>query len=881
MAYITYKMLLGFLTEKVGLSQTVIAKALNISKSSISRVLSGKMRQIAKGISCDGFYKAFEEFVDKNDTVRLYDYLVKNDAVDEDIKDAYSKTQAEIHENKTTAQETFSTFIKLLVERAEGSRSANLNDEEEAPAETVGFAPFKYHMSENFVGREDFIDKISSTLERCGMAIICGFGGLGKTQSALYYAKEKGCTSPQIVFFNDNLKKTLLDIPFSGLKGTPDGQPDDVDKRLKERLDVLRKFSADAVLIIDNMDVMEESLSLEDQKILEDLRKMKLQVLITSRNTRLYAEKYLIKIEPLSEENQMKLFLLNYMPDRAAHAGLSEDKLADYRKIFQKVSGHTMTIELIAKIMREYSESPKKILQTLEEGHGAEDLTIGVEKDGGYGHENIYQSISALFNISDIDEASKRILMNLSLASISGVRISFFNNFLLEGNNIKRISDLIHHGWIVRDSQPIPEDDRIHLHPLIKTVLLKNMSPSLEKCAAYIVAAIQAYMRDDEDITPMDRRDVCTILINAGEMFKDEYDASSVGLLLRQAEIIHKDSRYDEAWKQCKRVMELCESEAECAAEIRPAACRLQADIAVNLARYRIAIESYNEAIGMWEKQVKPPYEEIAKAYNRLANVYRKDSRYTSALDNFRLAENRMDVNGIDNPSLKADIFNNIGIVYINLDDLDKAMEYYKKACRIREEANPQDKRQLAYSYHNIGTVYQRKRMFEEAVEYHTKALDLRREVYRKDDPTIAESLTMLGNDYAEAAKDNAPEKYKIAIGYIDDGRKIRENSLGPDHPAMAWSYESLGKIFFYQGRFEEAQDCFQKCLRIRETRLGMAHAYTAQALFWLGKIDKALEQYDEAMECLEKALDIQGRVKPSAQKKTKALLEEIRNIRA
>ena len=64
MAYITYKMLLGFLTEKVGLSQTVIAKALNISKSSISRVLSGKMRQIAKGISCDGFYKAFEEFVD-------------------------------------------------------------------------------------------------------------------------------------------------------------------------------------------------------------------------------------------------------------------------------------------------------------------------------------------------------------------------------------------------------------------------------------------------------------------------------------------------------------------------------------------------------------------------------------------------------------------------------------------------------------------------------------------------------------------------------------------------------------------------------------------------------------------------------------------------
>lgn len=884
MAYITYKMLLGFLTEKAGLSQTVIAKALNISKSSISRVLSGKMRQIAKGISCDGFYKAFEEFVDKNDTVRLYDYLVKNDAVDEDIKDAYSKTQAEIHENKTTAQETFSTFIKLLVERAEGSRSANLNDEEEAPAETVGFAPFKYHMSENFVGREDLVEEIASTLGQYGMAIVCGFGGLGKSQSALYYVEQSKKNSAeqqaQMVFFHDNLKATLLDIPFCGLKEYQNNRKEAIDEQVRRRLDVLREFSSDAILIIDNMDVMEGSLSPEDQEILEKLRKMELNILITSRNMKLYAEQYRIRITPLSKEDQLELFLRNYMPKKEIRGELSEDKISEYKKILQRVYGHTMLIELIAKIMREYSFSPKKMLKILAEGRGAENLFIYVEKDDSYKQEDIYQTISTLFNISNIDEASKQVLLNLVLTSINGVRMAFFADFLLEGGSIGRISNLIHHSWIIRDSQMASEDDRIHLHPLIKTVLLKNMSPSLEKCTAYIVAAIQAYMRDDEDITPMDRRDVCTILINAGEMFKDEYDASSVGLLLRQAEIIHKDSRYDEAWKQCKRVMELCESEAECAAEIRPAAYRLQADIAVNLARYRIAIESYKAAIGMWEKQATPPYEDIAKAYNRLANVYRKDSRYTSALDNFRLAENRMDVNGIDNPSLKADIFNNIGIVYINLDDLDKAMEYYKKACRIREEANPQDKRQLAYSYHNIGTVYQRKRMFEEAVEYHTKALDLRREVYRKDDPTIAESLTMLGNDYAEAAKDNAPEKYKIAMGYIDDGRKIRENSLGPDHPAMAWSYESLGKIFFYQESFEEAQACFRKCLRIREARLGMAHAYTAQALFWLGKIDKALERYDEAMECLEKALDIQGKVKPSAQKKTKALLEEIWHLR-
>lgn len=884
MAYITYRMLLGFLKENLGLSQTDIAKKLSISKSTISRLLSGKMRQMSGGISRDGFLRAFAGFVDKNDARRLYEYLTQKGAMDdEDVQNAYSKAQADIHKGTPAAKEIFSEWIKLLVRRAEDSRAADRNDESESDSPRVEFAPFKYHLAENFVGREDLIKKIDATLKQYSMAIVCGFGGLGKSQSVLYYAekskRDNAKKQMQMVFFHGDLKATLLDIPFCGLKKYQDNRTDNEKEQLRMRLDWLRGFPSDAVLIIDNMDVPEEGLSAEDQDLLEQLRKMEIGILITSRNMRLYAEQYQIRISPLPEDHQLELFRLNYMPKKESRAELPEDKVADCKKIFQRVYGHTMLIELIAKIMREYSFSPKKMLKILTEGCGAEDLKIDVEKDDRYNQEDIYQTISTLFNISNIDETSKQILLNLALTSINGVRMAFFDDFLLDGRSIGRISNLIHHSWIMRDSQVTSEDDRIHLHPLIKTVVLKNMSPSLGKCTAYIDAAIHAYRMDDEDITLMDRRDVCTILINAGELFKDEYDASSVELLLKQAEIIHKDSRYAEAWKQCERIMEICGADGDGDGSIRPTAYRLQADIAVNLARYQTAIESYKTAIDMWEKQTTPPYEEIAKAYNHLANVYRKDSQYTSALDNFRLAENRMDVNGIDNPFLRADILNNIGIVYINLDDLDKAMENYKKACGIREDQKPQDKRQLAYSYHNIGTVYQRQCLFEEAIWWHTKALELRKEVYRLDDPTIAESLTMLGNDYAEAAKNDAPEKYERAMAYIDEGRKIREDTLGPDHPAMAWSYESLGKVFFSQERWEDAQDCFRKCLRIREERLGLAHAYTGQALFWLGKTNKEMKRYDEAIECLERALDIQGRVKPSAQKKTKALLESVRKL--
>ena len=103
-------------------------------------------------------------------------------------------------------------------------------------------------------------------------------------------------------------------------------------------------------------------------------------------------------------------------------------------------------------------------------------------------------------------------------------------------------------------------------------------------------------------------------------------------------------------------------------------------------------------------------YCKLIDCYNHLANVYRKDSKYTAALDSFRQAENRMDVNNIKNPELEADIKNNIGIVYINLDKLDDALEYYEKAKVIRETQSIPNLKQIAYSYHNIGTVFQRQK---------------------------------------------------------------------------------------------------------------------------------------------------------------------------
>lgn len=133
----------------------------------------------------------------------------------------------------------------------------------------------------------------------------------------------------------------------------------------------------------------------------------------------------------------------------------------------------------------------------------------------------------------------------------------------------------------------------------------------------------------------------------------------------------------------------------------------------------------------------------------------------------------------------------------------------------------------------------------------------------------------MLGNDHAAMAQGKTDEHYAEALKYIQEGLKIRENSLGPDHPATAWSYESLGKIYYQQEEYEQAKEAFRKCLSIRQSALGEQHAYTAQIMIWMGRTEGKLGNLPRARTYLQQACRIQEQVKPSALPQTKALLAE------
>ena len=240
------------------------------------------------------------------------------EAADDELDAAYKKFFVEQDKNRSQEQlqNAMEAFLRLVLQRAEESRKANLvNDETSAP--DISFAPLNYRLTEGFVGRTDLLQEISDVMKEHGFAVLCGIGGLGKSQTALRYAengkRSKVYHQVQMVYFHQDLKMTIQEISFQGMKKYQKEEKAG-DEGFRIRMDALKTFHADTLLIIDNMDIMGASLRKEDQSVLEELASMEMHVLITSRNTALYKEMYMIPIKPLTEEEQLELFRLNYSP---------------------------------------------------------------------------------------------------------------------------------------------------------------------------------------------------------------------------------------------------------------------------------------------------------------------------------------------------------------------------------------------------------------------------------------------------------------------------------------------------------------------------------------------------------------------------------------
>jgi tetratricopeptide (TPR) repeat protein len=173
----------------------------------------------------------------------------------------------------------------------------------------------------------------------------------------------------------------------------------------------------------------------------------------------------------------------------------------------------------------------------------------------------------------------------------------------------------------------------------------------------------------------------------------------------------------------------------------------------------------------------------IASAYDQLGLNYYHKSDYTTALEYFNKALSTVSL--IKHPELYCSIISHIAVVYQELGNHDKALEYNLKILEY-------DKKEGKYSinvgcdYGNIGIIYMQKNDLEKSLEYAFMSLEVFKKLEDKDG--IAHNYGNIGNVY------KVQKKFRKALESINESSRIFEE-LG-DNAGIAINLGNIGGIY-------------------------------------------------------------------------------------
>ena len=182
--------------------------------------------------------------------------------------------------------------------------------------------------------------------------------------------------------------------------------------------------------------------------------------------------------------------------------------------------------------------------------------------------------------------------------------------------------------------------------------------------------------------------------------------------------------------------------------------------------------------------------------------------------------------------------YNALGNCYYGLGRPEKALEFYNKALKMREELSGSDYHYDMPVYKNqIGTVHEDKGEYEEAVKCYKDALELLEELKCLGYEDEALFRRNLANVYVRQ------EKYKEAEEEAEKAFKIRLKILG-NHPETVRSIFQLGLIQVNLETHEKALEFFLKAWKM-EKLLGAGN----QSAVWRRIIKGVFDMYESLKE--------------------------------
>lgn len=229
---------------------------------------------------------------------------------------------------------------------------------------------------------------------------------------------------------------------------------------------------------------------------------------------------------------------------------------------------------------------------------------------------------------------------------------------------------------------------------------------------------------------------------------------------------------------------------------------------------------------------------EVLRSQGTAESLTKSVEKYSQAATLYHLAGDLAD---------EQTALNNLGSVYDDLGDKEKALEWYERALRLARDTSDRDGE--AVTLNNIGTLYDSIGERRKALECYLEALPLRRAL--GDLHGESTTLSNIG-----AAYDGFGEKQK-ALDYYEQSLQLTRAE--GDQQGEAVTLNNIGKIYSDLGEQQKAIEYYEKALPLHqaaENRVGEAATLTnfGAAYDAAGDNQKALDYYLKALPLLRAA---------------------------
>ena len=235
----------------------------------------------------------------------------------------------------------------------------------------------------------------------------------------------------------------------------------------------------------------------EEDENLERFLECPCRFLITTREDFRDYDFCQIDVQQMEDINDVEALFAVYNP-----RSYEEEERGEIREILKLVEYHTMTVELIAKYLREAEEEPYVLLEKMRmiEGiTGTEEVSVKHRKDRKMQNQKVQEHLKALFDLSGFSNVQLELMQSLSLLGYVRIARETFLSYVPLAGAKEALDKLIRLGWVEQNRKT----DKISLHQIILDLVYHDSKPTAESCPA-ITEKMTAYARQDLESSALD-----------------------------------------------------------------------------------------------------------------------------------------------------------------------------------------------------------------------------------------------------------------------------------------------------------------------------------------------------------------------------------------